>query len=343
MKKLILSFIIAILGSTVTFAQSTLVATLTHGTDITMYYGNTALQSAHNAAQSGDVINLSGGTFNSINITKAVTIQGTGIDNAIPSIIKNNFTITIPSEETNRFSMEGVICDGMITMNGTWENPLFIKSKISEIYQQTSIKNATFVNCKITKSCKVNGTSSASFFNSFVYFSANGAVSSSSQAAFYNCVIAFRDAYSSGHKGSITSVNNCQFLDSIIEEGSFSFSNNKNQRLPTTCSGFNCIAVNFSDPFADGQGTFVNCQSNLTYDSIFKNYTGTYSDTQTFELTDEAKADYTGIDGKEVGIYGGDYPYNSIPSYPQITKMDVSKKTTADGKLNVEIEVSAAE
>ena len=63
----------------------------------------------------------------------------------------------------------------------------------------------------------------------------------------------------------------------------------------------------------------------------------------TFELTDEAKAAYLGIDGKEVGIYGGDYPYTSTPSYPQITKMDVSRKVSADGKLNVEIEVNAAE
>ena len=42
-------------------------------------------------------------------------------------------------------------------------------------------------------------------------------------------------------------------------------------------------------------------------------------------------------------MYGGVLPYNSTPSYPQITKMNVANKTTADGKLSVEIEVSAAE
>ena len=66
-------------------------------------------------------------------------------------------------------------------------------------------------------------------------------------------------------------------------------------------------------------------------------------DDQQFELTDEAKTTFLGTDGTEVGMYGGVLPYNSTPSYPQITKVNVANKTTADGKLSVEIEVSATE
>ena len=76
---------------------------------------------------------------------------------------------------------------------------------------------------------------------------------------------------------------------------------------------------------------------------MFKSFTGSYSDNQTFELTDAAKAKYLGTDGTEVGMHGGVLPYDTTPSYPQITKMNVASKTTADGKLSVEIEVSAAE
>lgn len=61
------------------------------------------------------------------------------------------------------------------------------------------------------------------------------------------------------------------------------------------------------------------------------------------DLTDEAKAKYLGIDGTPVGKFGGMIPYNMTPSYPQITKMNVAAKTTADGKLSVEIGVSAAQ
>jgi hypothetical protein len=42
-------------------------------------------------------------------------------------------------------------------------------------------------------------------------------------------------------------------------------------------------------------------------------------------------------------MHGGVLPYDATPSYPQITRMNVANKTTADGKLSVEIEVSAAE
>ena len=62
-----------------------------------------------------------------------------------------------------------------------------------------------------------------------------------------------------------------------------------------------------------------------------------------YELTDEAKSEYVGIDGMEIGIYGGNIPYDTRILSPQITKCKVAAKTTADGKLSVDIEVKAAE
>ena len=62
-----------------------------------------------------------------------------------------------------------------------------------------------------------------------------------------------------------------------------------------------------------------------------------------YELTDEAKNTYVGSDGTEIGIYGGNLPYNTRILGPQITKCNVASKTTADGKLSVDIEVKAAE
>ena len=77
MKKLFLS-LVALVMATMSYAQSTLVATLTHGDEIKMFYGAYALQQAHNAAANGDVINLSGGALQSVNIKKALTIRGAG-------------------------------------------------------------------------------------------------------------------------------------------------------------------------------------------------------------------------------------------------------------------------
>ena len=60
-------------------------------------------------------------------------------------------------------------------------------------------------------------------------------------------------------------------------------------------------------------------------------------------LTEEAKAEFIGQDDTELGIYGGNLPYDNHILSPQITKCNVAAKTTADGKLSVDIEVKAAE
>ena len=78
--------------------------------------------------------------------------------------------------------------------------------------------------------------------------------------------------------------------------------------------------------------------------TVFKSYKGgRFSDTQKFELTDDAQKKYLGMDGTQVGIHGGMLPFSSTPSNPQITKCNVAAKSTADGKLSVDIEVKAAE
>ena len=84
-----------------------------------------------------------------------------------------------------------------------------------------------------------------------------------------------------------------------------------------------------------------------TLSSVFKSYNatnnGTYvSDAYDFELTDTAAKTYLGLDGTQVGIYGGNLPYDENPTIPQITKCNVAAKSTADGKLSVDIEVKAA-
>ena len=63
MKRLLLA-VVGIMFAATIFAQNGLVASLSHGTDITYFYGVNALQLAVDNAKSGDIINLSGGSFN---------------------------------------------------------------------------------------------------------------------------------------------------------------------------------------------------------------------------------------------------------------------------------------
>lgn len=338
MKKLFLS-LFAIVMTTMSYAQNTLVATLSHDEDITMYYGTYALRDAMNAAQSGDVINLSGGAFQAVNITKAVTLRGTGINDAAPTYISGNFAINIPTDDTNRLSMEGIRSTGTITMSGTFNSPYFVKSQFYGISYNNSnkpaIKNAMFANCRITNEYSLKGTSTVQFVNSYVSGFRNDGEGNTA-AAFINCVIL---PYNNGNYPE--HIAKSQLLNCIIYQTYASINYNM---LPSTTIATNCVSIGYSQLFSgQAANTGNKALSSSEYSKIFKNFTGSYSEAQTFELTDEAKTTYLGTDGTEVGMYGGVLPYNTTPSYPQITKMNVANKTTADGKLSVEIEVSAAE
>jgi len=325
MKKLFLSLVAATIAATASFAQNTLVATLSHGEDISMFYGIYALRDAMNAAASGDVINLSGGAFQAVDITKGIIMRGTGIDDASPTYINGNFRINVATDDANRLSMEGIRCNGSISMEGSFNSPYFVKSAFSSFLctYNSIIKNIVFANCKITNYFTLRGASTVQFINSYVSSFSNTSETTSA-ADFINCVI---------YGNYADYIKSSQFVNCIISCNNYC--------LPSTSMASNCVSIENNIIF-DNLVNISNC-SFSTYGEMFKSFTGSYSDNQTFELTDAAKTKYLGTDGTEVGMHGGALPYDTTPSYPQITKMNVASKTTADGKLSVEIEVSAAE
>ena len=301
------------------FAQNTLVATLTHGDEIRMFYGTNALQQACSAATHGDVINLSGGSFQSTKITKAVAVRGTGIHDANPTYIVNDFDVEIPANVTEKLSFEGCRITNAITIKGTLSNAYFLKNSLSAVYVFSSngnMDNGMFVNCDVYR-MSLYGQSTAQIINSYVdRFSNLGKL-----ASFVNCVINTNNGYAHLY-------NCCQFVNCIMYGMNGSC-------FPSTCSAINCVGLDANKKaFRD-----MSLKENCSYAGmdIFQG-SNVWKD-----LTDEAKAKYLGIDGTPVGKFGGMIPYDMTPSYPQITKMNVAAKTTADGKLSVEIGVSAAQ
>lgn len=332
MKRFFLS-LVALVAATMSYAQNTLVATLSHGESVTMYYGAFALRDAYNAAQSSDVINLSGGAFQAVDIEKGITLRGTGIDDATPTIISGNFTINIPSNDSNRLSMEGIRCTSKIIMEGTFNSPYFVKCQFASI-DIGFVKNVMFANCRITSTTYLYGPSTALFINCYVCGLNNDREESS--ISLYNCII------EPFQQTDIHRIYRSHLLNCIIYQNDYSLNYDNNFGDLTIAT--NCISIGFENPFgniAANIGNFV-----LGYDefsNVFKSFSGTYSDNELFELTEQAKAQYIGNDNTEIGLHGGFLPYDTTPSYPQIKMMNVAKKTTADGKLSVEIEVSAAE
>lgn len=350
MKKLFLS-LVALTMATMSYAQSSVLATLSHEGEISTFYGARALKSAHAAAKHGDVITLSSGSFQAVDITKAVTIRGAGmqvdtIAKIYPSVIVGDYVINVADTLEQHLTMEGVYCDdNTVTVYNTLKNATFIKSRFyrfTSVYGETNgygyMINLAFIHCKIAKKFDSrNGSNTVSFVNSVIMnpdVGTDGYTNNSFE--FTNCVIRW-DGTINGcypHKSSYYAIyRNCIF----------SYSSTTNCRLSNTNLIYNCLEICPSNMFADfgSQGVFFYHASNLS--DVFKNWTGTYTDAQSFELADEAKTKYLGDDGKELGIYGGNLPFTPNPTNPKITKFNVASKSTADGKLSVDIEVKAAE
>ena len=321
MKKLLVT-LVALVCAVVGYAQqSTLVATLTHGETITSYYGTFAFQNAVAAAVDGDVITLSSGAFNATDIKKAITVRGAGMDGDNPTIISGYFQVHKPESE-QFLTFEGIKFDSEFSL-GNSGIVYIVKANFNKCdikyfnvgYDATAI--STITNC-IVRGGRIRYDEKVTMINCLIDFergSWEGGISIIN-SVFYN------SASSHFLPGS--------FVNSIIINGTDS-----NFSTEGVYSFKNCVCIGNGDLFTN-PNFCTNCYSGQNLD-IFVD-----SDWKK-PLTEAAKATLKGDDDSEVGIYGGFLPWSSTPSYPQITKLNISNRTTSDGQLNVEVEVSSVQ
>lgn len=373
MKKLFLS-LVATIVATVSFAQNTLVATLSHQGDISAYYGVDALKSAVTAAEAGDVITLSSGKYNAATIDKPITLRGVGMNNISDSIntreatiIQNGFSINFTDASSGRLIMEGLYIQNDVTYSGTIQNAQILKCRFNSFNASTAsnttaiMLNTTFIHCRISKEFTIKGNSNAYFINCIVkdYYNEYD----SSNLGFENCFLKFTkctlSTYNSGYpnyystttwSSELDKVRNVYYKNCVIYERMPKVNSSNNEyvnydAIDASCTVNNCIGLGYSGIFekfkTDITNTYV---SNIS--SVFKYYNDTsgydIKDSDNFELTDEAAQTYLGDNGTQVGIYGGNMPYEETPTFPKITKCKVASKSTVDGKLSVDIEVKAS-
>ena len=333
MKKIILSLVAAIVATTATYAQSSLLATLSHGGTITTYYGATALSAAHEAAVDGDIITLSSGSFNTVTITKGITIRGAGMaidptTNSEPTVLTGDFNIVMDNA-TNRLTLEGVYCSGEVSITAELKGATFLKSRFKRINTNSStgkVENLTMIHCKVADGMRMDCRgSNFSCLNSIVWGPSysNGDVT----GEFINCVV-----YTGGPSNlSYNTFKNCVTLS-------------LNGAFPVSCTLFNNVGLN-----VENYNLFYNVSNSTNslltdYSAIFKTCTNnTYSDSETFELTDNAATTYKGTDGTQIGIYGGFMPFDPRPSNPRITNAEVGTKSDANGKLSINVTVQGVQ
>lgn len=331
MKKFFFS-LVAVVFATVSYAQSSMLATLSHEGEISTFYGALALRDAYNAAQSGDVITLSSGTFNAVNIEKAVIIRGAGmgIDSTAqsePTVLTGNFSINIPDEDTNRLTIEGIYHNAVVTMIN-FKNGTFLKDRFYSIgYNGNACcANLTMIHCKVVEQLNLPDNSPISCVNCIIMYPRNKV---SSPMEFSNCVV-------KGSESCFWMLSYCSFKNCILDcKRDDKFGESDGHTV------YNCVGIGGNGELFSKIPNSTNVYK--TFDEVFKTYTGEYNDDETFEITDGIKESIKGIDGTEVGIYGGNLPFSTTPTNPQITKCNVAAKSTADGKLSVDITVNGAE
>ena len=225
---------------------------------------------------------------------------------------------------TERLTIEGVYSNQKISIVKL-KNAMFLKDRMRHIYISDYGKDLTFIHCRIVYRYEGNSNSNNS-------------------ATFQNCIVSgiYGENYifhNSIIRGESNGVNislcyNSEFKNCIIANG---LSND----APRNSTYYNNLFIGAGANYLASIPNSTNVIVNRDDDKI-KNLLN-YSDDNDYKLTDDAKAIMKGSDGTEVGLYGGSLPYDPTPTNPQISKFNVAAKTTADGKLSVDIEVKSAE
>ena len=313
--------------ATLGFAQQRL-ATLYHNDTISTYYGQSALSQAHAAAVNGDVITLSSGLFDAIEITKAVTIRGAGmwpVDslNIENTVISGYMTLNVPYDSLHSLEIEGMKFTSDIKYKQA-TYPVFRKCRMTGSWSRQNngtMSGATFYHC-VLYLYSGDGLTGTHFVNSVI-------LGLSAPSALMNCV---------------AQIDNGSPLSSMTVHNSvlYVYSSNSGSSYNSS-SCYYSIGIN-SNPFHtltyfDVTNVIGHHLMNKTaYNQVFKYFNGTYTEGMSFELQDNIAASFLGDDSTQVGIYGGDFPVDPVV-HPVIGGCHVGRRTNADMKLEVSIDL----
>lgn len=337
-------------------------ATLEHGDQTLVFTGVDAFTAAYAAAgDKGDVITLSSGVFNfTINgakpFSKSLTVRGAGFEDdaatGTKATVVNN-GLTICNEEITSYDDDGNPVVNVRKADGCKFEGISFKN--NEIRFYNGGNDITFVKCKfgnITAGARLynqqdepNGTVSNFTIRQCVFdkiwpagyayerydvkiqnlyitnshFSYIGGFASTSTIKVDHCVV------TGENKHAILLATN-SILYNSLKAGSTAKNN---------------IFVGLNSSIGDDVQDFDNNWTSVANAGVWaaEGEDGSYAEDKTFELKYPNK--YIGNDGTQVGLHGGNYPWNKIPSIPRIVESNIDTRTSADGKLKVNIKVEA--
>lgn len=343
MKKFLSTLALALVSTMTLFAQTTLVATLTKGTETTSYYGIDAFKEAVEAAADGDLITLSPGTFNATTLNKSITIRGAGtLGENLSTHIIGEVSISTPAEENpnHRLAIYGIhFINNVVFPNGTTiKNLLMEKCTISTLNAQYAhLHSMTMTQCLVTREIEISGTSSVNCINCIISTPFNWAAGSA-YLNFRNCIVL--TAKSPGRQEGLHYFNSILVFNRLAEDGT-------GESIPLSCTLQKSIVTGklvFPDILFDN--LITHSGQYLPIEKVFKQVPATYNvyePTNDYALTDSIATNILGEDGTQIGIYGGVAPYSQVVRYPRFTKFNVDAQASEEGKLKVEVEVAVGE
>ncbi len=321
--------------------SQSLIATLTHGTTVSTYEGSAALQEALEAAVDGDVIVLSPGTFSCPNLTKAVSLRGAGCsslslpDATISSLDATYITGTVnvniaSASETAQLSIEGCHFSGTLTIQNAPRTEIDKCRIVALGGIAATVPEVSFLHCWLNSTAKILNENITMINCNWNYRYFNNSIKAS------NCVFNISTNTSDIYSGSVTT------KTGEVRNSIFLISNNGSEyqtqsHILNNCVAYNCVGVVYSTAFFNNSPNNTNTRLNSsTY--IFEGDKNAWP----YVLKDTYATKYLGQDGTQVGIHGGSLPFDPFPFNLMVSKCNIAGKTTADGKLSVEIEVSTA-
>jgi hypothetical protein len=323
---------------------------LEHANDVKMYY---RLDSALYYAQNGDNIYVSGGSYDlgasGLTIDKSVKIYGVG------HYPDSTMATSASYLNGNLYIVQGADT-GLITgffING---NVTFGKNLTDQVVNNYSITRCSIDNLFLsfdgssTSNSQSIMVSENVFRNEFhggnimgLLFEKNivsGKVRYCNSAMFNNNIFLTNGGCCTDYP--FTTVNGCTFNNNIIRNIDINYLWPSNFSGNVFSNNLFTTNVTWPAPYSNN-GNAANI-INVNADSIFVNQTGTlFSYQANYHLKASCAGKNAGTDGTDLGIFGTTEPYKegAVPVNPHIISKSVNSSTTPNGKLNVNIKVSA--
>lgn len=353
MKKVFFSMVLAFMALMNVNAQDVQLATLqkTDGTQV--FYGADAFKEAMEAAENGNTISLGAGAYNAANITKAVTIYGSGYEIATSETeqkystrLVGDFYIALDSVDNQPVKglyLEGIYSNNRIMVKKHLEGASFVKCRFDtfDFWKDDSnmmtSKDIQFLHCRFSQWFEPGESLNLSMNNCVIWWLGRNKDTSTiiiSNSLIAHTICAFRGILKNSVIGDID-------IEGDVNNVHRKYGNNTGA-VNSNSSIYNCV---FCSEYALNEvKTQTGCIVGVNFGDLFGG-TGNmqyYHDGHTYELTDEAKTTYLGTDGKEIGLYGGANPFSPILTIPRVVKKDIAAQT-ADGKLKVNIKVETGD